>query len=159
MAARGCGCWIGSWKMMLSGGSTGSRSLVTSRPFSAAQAAEGKTALRPWDGQVMVDLCIVPIGQGVSVRKEVAAVEGLLREHEAKGKLKCQLHPYGTNIQGDWDVVMDAIKQAHSLLHDRMDVARISSSWRVGTRVDKAQTMEEKVAAVEEILKQQKCSA
>jgi uncharacterized protein YqgV (UPF0045/DUF77 family) len=46
---------------------------------------------------------------------------------------------------------MRLIGQAHTLLHDK-GVVRIQSDIRVGSRTDKAQTMEDKVAAVEKLL-------
>eukprot|EP00933_Yihiella_yeosuensis_P058985 TRINITY_DN5983_c6_g1_i1.p2 TRINITY_DN5983_c6_g1~~TRINITY_DN5983_c6_g1_i1.p2 ORF type:complete len:124 (-),score=19.82 TRINITY_DN5983_c6_g1_i1:48-419(-) len=108
---------------------------------------------KKWNGQVMADVCIVPMGTGISVRKEVTEVERLFRQREAEGKLVCRLHGYGTNISGDWDDVMGAIKDAHQLLHDKMEVVRITSSMRMGTRIDKAQSIEDKVSAVEDGLK------
>ncbi len=63
--------------------------------------------------QVIADLCVVPIGIGVSVSKEVAICERIL---QAAG-LKTQLHAYGTNIEGDWDQVFAAVKQCHEALH------------------------------------------
>lgn len=101
-----------------------------------------------WDGQVMIDLCVVPLGVGVSVRKEVT--ERVLRSREAAGKIVCRLHGFGTNVSGHWDDVMGAVKEVHEVLHDRMGVVRITSSMRLGTRIDKAQSMDDKVAAVEE---------
>eukprot|EP00425_Heterocapsa_triquetra_P043477 CAMPEP_0195079150 /NCGR_PEP_ID=MMETSP0448-20130528/21149_1 /TAXON_ID=66468 /ORGANISM="Heterocapsa triquestra, Strain CCMP 448" /LENGTH=131 /DNA_ID=CAMNT_0040111957 /DNA_START=9 /DNA_END=400 /DNA_ORIENTATION=+ len=114
----------------------------------------GLAAPGRWDGQVMIDLCMVPMGKGVSVRKEVAEVERVLRRYEAEGKVKCMLHGYGTNVSGHWDDVMGAVREAHEALHNKMDVVRITSSMRMGTRVDKAQTMTDKVSAVEELLKE-----
>mmetsp|Transcript_1468 Transcript_1468/g.2263 ORF Transcript_1468/g.2263 Transcript_1468/m.2263 type:complete len:126 (-) Transcript_1468:189-566(-) len=108
------------------------------------------TAPRRWDGQVMVDVCMVPMGQGVSVRNEVTEVERLFREKQKQGILECQLHAYGTNISGSWDDVMGALREAHELLHDKLGVVRITSSIRMGTRTDKSQSMEDKVAAVEQ---------
>lgn len=46
---------------------------------------------------------------------------------------------------------MHLIGQAHSLLH-KNGIVRIQSDIRVGSRTDKAQTMEDKVAAVEKLL-------
>ena len=94
--------------------------------------------------KVIADLCVVPIGIGVSVSKEVAICERILT---AAG-LKIRLHAYGTNIEGDWDVVFAAVKQCHEALHAG-GVPRISSSMRFGTRIDREQTMEEKVRSVE----------
>jgi uncharacterized protein (TIGR00106 family) len=53
--------------------------------------------------------------------------------------------------EGPWDDVMKVIGQAHSLLHEN-GVVRIQSDIRVGSRTDKKQTAEDKVAAVKAIL-------
>jgi uncharacterized protein (TIGR00106 family) len=94
--------------------------------------------------KVIADICIVPLGVGVSVSKEVTLCERILRETG----LKTHLHAYGTNIEGDWDEVFAALKRCHQELH-AMGVPRITTSLRCGTRVDKEQTMEQKVASVE----------
>ena len=94
---------------------------------------------------VLVDLCVVPLGVGVSVSKEVAACERILQE----AGLKTRLHAYGTNVEGDWDAVFAAVKRCHEVLHAQ-GVPRISSTLRVGTRTDRAQTMDDKVRSVEE---------
>jgi len=98
--------------------------------------------------KVIADLCVVPMGVGVSVSKEVAACERILSE----AGLKIKLHAYGTNIEGEWDVVFAAIKRCHEAIHG-MGVPRISSTLRVGTRTDREQTMEDKVRSVEEKLR------
>ena len=95
--------------------------------------------------KVIADLCVVPIGVGVSVSKYVAACERVLTE----AKLKTQLHAYGTNIEGEWDAVFTAIKRCHEVVHE-MGAPRISTTLRVGTRVDRDQTMEEKVRSAQE---------
>jgi uncharacterized protein (TIGR00106 family) len=97
---------------------------------------------------VLVDLCVVPLGVGVSVSKEVAACERILQE----AGLKTRLHAYGTNVEGDWDAVFAAVKRCHEVLHAQ-GVPRISSTLRVGTRTDRAQTMDDKVRSVEEKLR------
>lgn len=93
---------------------------------------------------VIADLCIVPIGIGVSVSKEVALCERIL----AEAGLKTRLHAYGTNIEGEWDEVFVAVKKCHEALH-AAGVPRISSNLRFGTRVDRKQTMEDKIRSVE----------
>jgi uncharacterized protein (TIGR00106 family) len=97
--------------------------------------------------KVIADICIVPLGVGVSVSKEVTECERILR---ATG-LKTQLHAYGTNIEGEWDEVFAALKQCHEALH-AMGVQRITTSMRLGTRTDKPQTMADKVRKVEDLL-------
>ena len=95
--------------------------------------------------KVIADLCVVPIGVGVSVSKEVAICERIL----ADAGLKTHLHAYGTNIEGDWDQVFAAVKQCHEALHTA-GVPRISTSMRFGTRIDREQTMEGKIRSVED---------
>lgn len=95
--------------------------------------------------KVIADLCVVPIGVGVSVSKYVAACERVLNE----AGLETHLHAYGTNIQGDWDAVFAAIKRCHEVVHE-MGAPRITTSLRLGTRTDRAQTMEEKVRSAQE---------
>jgi hypothetical protein len=46
---------------------------------------------------------------------------------------------------------MTLIGQAHTLLHEK-GIVRIQTDIRVGSRTDKAQTMQDKVAAVEKLL-------
>jgi uncharacterized protein (TIGR00106 family) len=94
--------------------------------------------------RVIADLCLIPLGTGVSVSKEVAACERVL----AEAGLKTKLHAYGTNIEGEWDEVFAAIKRCHEVVH-AMGAPRISSSLRFGTRIDRAQTMDEKILSVE----------
>ena len=96
---------------------------------------------------VIVDLCVIPMGVGVSVSNYVVACETILKE----AGLSTQLHAYGTNIEGEWDAVFAAIKRCHERLH-AMGAPRISTSIKVGTRTDKAQTMADKVNSVTEQL-------
>lgn len=92
---------------------------------------------------VIADLCVVPMGVGVSVSKYVAECERILR---AAG-LKTHLHAYGTNIEGPWDEVFAAIKRCHEAVH-AMGAPRITSTLRFGTRTDRADSMDGKVASV-----------
>ncbi len=94
--------------------------------------------------QVIADLCIVPLGVGVSVSEYIAACERVLQE----AGLKTSLHAYGTNIEGEWDAVFAAIKRCHEVVHE-MGAPRISTTIKVGTRTDRVQTMEDKVRSVE----------
>lgn len=97
--------------------------------------------------KVLVDLCIVPIGVGVSLSGYVAACERVL----AEAGLKTSLHAYGTNIEGEWDEVFAAIRRCHEVVH-AMGAPRITTTVKLGTRTDRDQTMEEKVRSVEEKL-------
>ncbi|MBY4676140.1 MTH1187 family thiamine-binding protein [Marinobacterium arenosum] len=96
---------------------------------------------------VMIDLCVVPIGVGLSVSEHVAACQRVFEE----AGLAHQMHAYGTNVEGDWDAVFAAVKRCHEVVH-QMGAARISSSMRIGTRTDREQNMADKVRSVEQKL-------
>jgi uncharacterized protein (TIGR00106 family) len=96
---------------------------------------------------VMIDLCVVPFGVGVSVSEYIVACERIIK---AAG-LNSHLHPYGTVIEGDWDAVMAVVKQCHLQVHE-MGAPRISTSMRIGTRTDRAQSMQDKLDSVTEKL-------
>jgi uncharacterized protein (TIGR00106 family) len=97
--------------------------------------------------KVIADLCVVPLGVGVSVSRYVAACERVLSD----AGLQFKLHAYGTNIEGAWDEVFAAVKRCHEVIHE-MGAPRISTNLRVGTRVDRGQTMDDKIRSVEEKL-------
>ncbi len=98
--------------------------------------------------RVIADLCVIPMGTGVSVSKQVAICERVL----ADAGLKTKLHAWGTNIEGEWDEVFAAGQRCHEALHAD-GVPRISTTMRFGTRVDRDQHMEDKIRSVEEKLK------
>jgi uncharacterized protein (TIGR00106 family) len=93
--------------------------------------------------KAIADVCIVPIGVGVSVSKYVVVCEKIFRE----AGLTPQLHAYGTNVEGEWNEVMDAVKRCHQRIHD-MGAPRVSTSIRIGTRTDREQTMQDKIDSV-----------
>ena len=97
--------------------------------------------------KVIADVCIVPVGIGVSVSKYIARCERVLDN----AGLNPKLHAYGTNIEGEWDDVFAAIKRCHEEVH-KMGAPRITSTLRFGTRVDREQTMDEKVQSVQDKL-------
>ena len=65
--------------------------------------------------------------------------------------LSYSMHAYGTNIEGEWDGVFAAVKRCHEVVH-QMGAPRISTSIKVGTRIDREQTMDEKIKSVREKL-------
>ncbi|RVU31414.1 MTH1187 family thiamine-binding protein [Neptunomonas marina] len=97
--------------------------------------------------KVMIDLCVVPMGVGVSVSSYVAACQ---QEIEAAG-LSHLMHAYGTNIEGEWDEVFAVVKRCHEVVHE-LGAPRVTTSMRIGTRTDRDQTMADKVQSVTEKL-------
>ena len=97
---------------------------------------------------VLIDLCIVPMGVGVSVSEYVAACSKLI---DASG-FKHALHAYGTNIEGEGDAVFAVVKRCHEQVH-KMGAPRITTTIKLGTRTDREQTMEDKIRSVEDKLR------
>ena len=97
--------------------------------------------------KVIIDLCVVPVGVGVSVSRHVAACQQVLED----AGLSYSMHAYGTNIEGEWDDVFATVKRCHEVVH-QMGAPRISTSIKVGTRIDREQTMDEKIKSVQEKL-------
>lgn len=94
--------------------------------------------------KVIVDVSIVPIGVGVSLSSYVATCEKIL----ADAGLKTQLHANGTDVEGEWDDVFNAIRRCHEAVH-AMGAPRITTVIKAGTRIDRVQTMEDKVQSVQ----------
>ena len=96
---------------------------------------------------VMIDLCVVPLGVGISVSKYIAECEKILNE----AGLETNLHAYGTNVAGDWDDVFSAVRRCHERVHD-LGAPRITTTIKVGTRTDRLQTIKEKIVSVQQKL-------
>ena len=94
--------------------------------------------------KVIVDLCLIPMGVGVSLSTYIAACQKVL----ARAGLTTRLHAYGTNIEGEWDTVFAAIRECHETVH-QMGAPRITTTVKLGTRTDRDQTLDARVASVE----------
>ncbi|QIT54329.1 MTH1187 family thiamine-binding protein [Aquisalimonas sp. 2447] len=92
---------------------------------------------------VHLELCVIPIGSGTSLGEYIAACQ---EELEAAG-LATELHAYGTNVEGEWDTVFAAVKRCHERLHAK-GAPRLFTSIKVGTRTDRQQSLDDKVASV-----------
>lgn len=93
--------------------------------------------------KVIMDLTVSTFGVGLSVSKYIAVCHEIIE----KEGLKSNLHAYGTNIEGEWETVFRVVKKCHEKLHE-MGVPRIISSIKVGTRIDKEQSMSDKIESV-----------
>lgn len=86
--------------------------------------------------KAIAEIQVVPIGAGVSVRKEVMRAHQLL----ADSGLEVQLHAYGTNVEGDLSEILAAIQRVHETLHADGTV-RLATAVKLGTRTDKVPTL------------------
>jgi len=96
--------------------------------------------------RVSVDLCLVPIGVGVSLAPYVAVCQEVIK---ASG-LEHQLGPDGTAIEGEWDAVFACVKACHERLH-KDGVPRLHATLRVNTRTDREQSFRDKVSSVQRL--------
>lgn len=86
--------------------------------------------------QATAELQCIPLGQSVSVRHEVELVIQVLSQYE----LIIETHASGTNIEGEIDVILEAVKKVHESLHDS-GVVRLVSYLKLETRTDKIPTL------------------
>ena len=96
---------------------------------------------------VLMDIQLSPGGVGTSVSPYIAECQRIFE----RAGLTYQLHGYGTNVEGEWDDVLAAVKQCHERLHE-MGAVRISSYLKLGTRIDRSQSMQDKIDSVREKL-------
>ena len=86
------------------------------------------------------DIQVIPIGSGVSVRKEVQRAHAILVE----AGIHAQLHPNGTNVEGEMADIFDAIRRVHETLHAEGTV-RLATYIKIGTRTDKEASLAAKL--------------
>ncbi len=96
---------------------------------------------------VLMDIMVSPAGVGTSVSPYVAMCQKIFEQ----AGLTHSMHGFGTNVEGEWDDVMAAVKRCHEDLHEAGAV-RITSHMKLGTRIDRDQTMADKVTSVQEKL-------
>jgi uncharacterized protein (TIGR00106 family) len=97
--------------------------------------------------KAIADISIIPLGVGLSLSSFVAECEQVFSE----ACLEPHLHANGTNVEGEWDDIMAALKACHERLHE-MGVPRIATNLRLGTRIDREPSMEAKMRSVTEKL-------
>ncbi|MDH3496029.1 MAG: MTH1187 family thiamine-binding protein [Gemmatimonadota bacterium] len=90
--------------------------------------------------KAVAEVQVIPIGVGVSVRREVQRAHELL---QAAG-LRVELHAYGSNVEGELAQILDAVRAVHETLHAEGTV-RLSTFLKLGTRTDKEPTLAAKL--------------
>ncbi len=95
--------------------------------------------------KAIADIAIIPLGTGLSLSPFVAACEHILEN----AGLDPQLHANGSNVEGEWDDVMAAIRRCHEKLHS-MGAVRVATNVRISTRTDKDQSRDDKIRSVRE---------
>ena len=86
------------------------------------------------------DIQVIPVGEGVSVRKQVKRAHAILE----KSGLNATLHPNGTSVEGELGDLFDAVKRIHETLHAEGTV-RLVTFVKIGTRTDKDPSLQGKM--------------
>ena len=89
--------------------------------------------------KALAEIQVIPIGVGVSVRKQVQRAHDLIL---ASG-LKIEQHAYGTNVEGELETILATVQRIHEVLHAE-GVPRLSTAIKVGTRTDKESSLADK---------------
>ena len=82
------------------------------------------------------ELQVIPVGEGISVRQEIMRVVELLQGHA----FILETHASGTNIEGELEEILSAVKRVHETLHQEGSV-RLLSYLKLETRTDKEPTL------------------
>ncbi|GAB6875357.1 MTH1187 family thiamine-binding protein [Thermaerobacter litoralis] len=98
----------------------------------------------------IVAVSIAPVGEGVSVSPWVARALQVLA---AQDRVRYQVGPMFTTLEGDLDEILGLIRAMHEAMF-ASGAQRVSTVIKIDDRRDRPQTMEEKVASVERRLKE-----
>ncbi|MCJ7654002.1 MAG: MTH1187 family thiamine-binding protein [Dehalococcoidia bacterium] len=101
---------------------------------------------------VIAEFSIIPVGHNESsVGRYVAAAVNAFKN--VKG-LDFEVTPMGTVLGAkDLDTIFEAVRQAHEAVMAK-GIKRVESTLRIDDRRDKQRTMDDKVKAVKEYMKQ-----
>ncbi|MCM3586341.1 MTH1187 family thiamine-binding protein [Mesobacillus maritimus] len=100
----------------------------------------------------IVDVTVIPIGTKTpSVSSYVADIQKLLMQYEQQGKIRFQLTPMNTIIEGELPVLFEVIQAMHEAPFAK-GIFRVATNIRIDDRRDVSREMEDKVARVKSLL-------
>ena len=86
--------------------------------------------------QATAELQLIPLGEGVSVRHRITRVIEILNEYD----FVLETHASGTDIEGDMNDILNAVRKVHEDLHNDGCV-RLISYLKLESRTDKTPTL------------------
>ncbi|MBN8190937.1 MTH1187 family thiamine-binding protein [Bacillus sp. NTK074B] len=102
----------------------------------------------------IVDVSVIPIGtESSSVSSYVADLQKILKEYEKDGKIRFQLTPMNTIIEGELSILFQVIEDIHESPFNH-GIQRVATNIRIDDRRDKKTTMEGKLSSVQRQLEQ-----
>ncbi|QHE62161.1 MTH1187 family thiamine-binding protein [Rossellomorea vietnamensis] len=97
----------------------------------------------------IVDVTVIPIGtESPSVSSYVADLQSILKRYEEEGKIRFQLTPMNTIIEGELPVLFQVIQDIHESPFQQ-GIQRVATNIRIDDRRDKQTTMEGKLSSVQ----------
>ena len=93
--------------------------------------------------KALAEIQVIPLGSGVSVRREVTQAYEIIKS----AGLKVHLHDYGTNVEGELGAILSAVQRIHEALHEQ-GAKRLITLLKLGTRQDKEPHLEAATRAV-----------
>ncbi|PFA62376.1 hypothetical protein CN378_20665 [Bacillus sp. AFS015802] len=100
----------------------------------------------------IVDVTVIPIGtESPSVSSYVADLQAILKGYEEEGKIRFQLTPMNTIIEGELPVLFQVIQDIHESPFQQ-GIQRVATNIRIDDRRDKKSTMEGKLSSVQKRL-------
>jgi len=94
---------------------------------------------------MLVELTINPLGRGTHLSKELSEILNIV---DASGLPYC-LTPFGTCIEGDWDQVMEVVRQCHT--RAKSFSHHVMTSIQIEDEEHAVNKLEENVAAIERL--------
>ncbi len=95
---------------------------------------------------MIVEFSVTPIGKGKSLSEDIAQVLDLVD----RSGLDYRFTPMGTIVEGEWDLVMQLIKNCHQAMRERVD--RVSTRIYIDDQKGAKDRIRHKVEAVEKKL-------
>ncbi len=95
--------------------------------------------------KVIADISVLPIGTGPSVSEYVVACQRIFKE----SGLAPNVHAEGTEVEGEWDQVIGAVRRCHEQVH-QMGAPRIDTIMKINTRTDREESAERMIRSVKE---------
>jgi len=95
--------------------------------------------------KVVADISLSPLGVGASVSNYIAECERVFTDVG----MRPNVHAEGTEVEGDWEQVFEAVRSCHERLH-AMGVEHIETNIRLSTRTDVDESITRAVESVRE---------
>jgi len=95
---------------------------------------------------LLLELSMAPLGKGESVTQDVAKIMDVID----KSGIRYKLGPMGTCLEGEWDEIMDVVKECFQTM--KKDHHRIMVSIKADYREGKSGRIQSKIESVEKEL-------